>query len=98
MRLLLVPVCLLVLLVGLDAGYAQVDTGAETAKKNSPGSVYEPAGADSPEQIRGRGAEWYAQCMQDWGPETHMTKEDWARTCRRVVDERVQWLLDQAKQ
>ena len=28
-------------------------------------------------------------CMQDWERETHMTKEDWARTCRRVVDERI---------
>ena len=26
----------------------------------------------------------YADCMRLWEPATHMTKEEWSRTCRRV--------------
>jgi hypothetical protein len=35
--------------------------------------------------------------MKDWEPSTHMTKKEWEQTCRRVVQERVKFLLDQAK-
>jgi hypothetical protein len=27
-------------------------------------------------------------CEQIWDPATHMTKEEWAQTCRRVEDDR----------
>lgn len=39
--------------------------------------------------------EQFKQCMQDWDAATHMTKQEWARTCRRVVDARVKFLREQ---
>ena len=30
----------------------------------------------------------YSQCMQDWDSGTHMTKQVWERTCRRLMQER----------
>ena len=28
------------------------------------------------------------ECKQTWDPTTHMSKEEWAQTCRRVDDDR----------
>ena len=53
--------------------------------------------ADTPELIRQRGADWLKQCLKDWDAETHMTKKDWQRVCRRVSVERVNELIKQAK-
>jgi len=36
-----------------------------------------------------------AQCLRDWDAATHMTRQEWARTCRRVVGERAQFTGDQ---
>jgi hypothetical protein len=33
-------------------------------------------------------AAMYSQCMQDWDAGTHLTKQDWERTCRRLMQER----------
>jgi hypothetical protein len=52
---------------------------------------------DTPEQIRKRGADWLAQCVKDWDAETHMTKKDWQRVCRRVAADRINELIKQAK-
>jgi hypothetical protein len=52
---------------------------------------------DTPEQIRERGADWLAQCVKDWDAETHMTKKDWQRVCRRVAADRINELIKQAK-
>jgi hypothetical protein len=32
-------------------------------------------------------------CMEDWDATSHMTEEEWARTCRRVVKDRVEFFL-----
>ena len=45
------------------------------------------------EEMRTQGASWREECMKDWDAATHMSKQEWARTCQRVVDERVKWLL-----
>jgi hypothetical protein len=52
---------------------------------------------DTPEQIRKRGADWLAQCVKDWDAETHMTKKDWQRVCRRVAADRINELIKQTK-
>jgi hypothetical protein len=52
---------------------------------------------DTPEQIRKRGADWLAQCVKNWDAETHMTKKDWQRVCRRVAADRINELIKQAK-
>lgn len=48
-------------------------------------------------EINERKDKYYAECMQLWDPETHMTKKEWAQTCRRITDERTKFLLDQLK-
>jgi len=35
--------------------------------------------------------------MQDWEPSTHMTRQEWRRTCERVAKDRLKFLLEQAK-
>jgi hypothetical protein len=49
-----------------------------------------------PEQDkRALAATYFKQCMQDWDAATHMTRKEWERTCRRVVDGRMKFMLDQ---
>ena len=55
-------------------------------------------GSETPAQLRERHADYLKQCMKDWDAATHMTKQEWAHTCRRVVDNRVKYLLDRSKQ
>jgi len=50
-----------------------------------------------PQQIRACGELWVKECMQDWDPGTHMTKQQYARVCRRVANERVKFLLSRSK-
>jgi hypothetical protein len=33
-------------------------------------------------------AAMYSQCLQDWDSGTHLTKQAWERTCRRLMQER----------
>jgi hypothetical protein len=35
------------------------------------------------------------QCLRDWDAATHMTRQEWARTCRRVTSDRAQFMRDQ---
>jgi hypothetical protein len=37
----------------------------------------------------------FKQCVRDWDAATHMTRKEWERTCRRVVDARAKFMLDQ---
>jgi len=30
----------------------------------------------------------FKECMEHWDAKTHMTKQEWRRTCQRVTDER----------
>jgi hypothetical protein len=62
---------------------------AAPAAPANPG-LAQPGGATSSVQPRenrtGRNGpdQEYADCMRLWEPATHMTKEEWSRTCRRV--------------
>ena len=38
--------------------------------------------------VAARVAAMYSQCMQDWDSGTHLTKQEWQRTCRRLMQER----------
>jgi hypothetical protein len=48
----------------------------------------------SADEIRARGAQWFAQCVADWESTTHMSKQEWQTTCRRVEQERVNLLVE----
>jgi len=71
-------------------------------QKNPPpspqGTASSPNSPVTSEQIRKRGADWLAQCLQDWDAATHMNKKDWQRVCRRVAGERINELIKQTKQ
>jgi hypothetical protein len=38
------------------------------------------------------------QCLHDWDRATHMTRQEWARTCRRVAANRIKFLREQSGQ
>lgn len=40
-------------------------------------------------------AKYFAECMRDWDAATHMTRQEWTRTCRRVVDNREKFMREQ---
>ncbi len=63
---------------------ALAQTGASPAATPSPGAA-KPA-AKSPEAAAGKTAvnDEYADCMRLWDKATHMTKQEWSATCRRV--------------
>jgi hypothetical protein len=37
----------------------------------------------------------FEQCLRDWDAATHMTRQEWARTCRRVVNNRTKFMREQ---
>jgi hypothetical protein len=39
--------------------------------------------------------DYLAQCLRDWDAGTHMTRQEWARTCRRVANNRTKFLSEQ---
>jgi hypothetical protein len=66
---------------------AKTEAKAETKTEAKP---KEPA-----QDQRKVGEAYFKQCMEDWDAATHMTKKEWARTCRRVVDARVKFMSEQ---
>jgi hypothetical protein len=55
-------------------------------------------GPMSDSEIQKLGAQYLTDCIQDWDRGTHMSKQDWTRTCRRVVQRRIDYLRQQEKQ
>jgi len=49
------------------------------------------ARGQSPQEIEAPEAqvntEWFKACVTDWDSATHMTKKEWANTCRRLSAE-----------
>jgi hypothetical protein len=94
-------VCSLLLVFTCGVAHAESDAISRSEALLPTGPIASTApklGApETPAQIRAHGTAWVANCMKDWEPSTHMTKKEWEQTCRRVVQERVKFLLDQAK-
>ena len=89
MRRLLIAISLL---WGVADGVALAQSTI-TPKPVAPGK----GDTESPAQLRKRSDEHFAQCMRDWEVATHMSKQDWAKTCRRVVDGRVKFMQEHMK-
>jgi hypothetical protein len=70
---------------------------AQPANQPSKEAMTVPKGdcRSSAEEIRSCGEAWFKDCLNDWDSATHMSKQDYARTCRRVVENRVKALIDQ---
>jgi hypothetical protein len=60
----------------------------------SPASVKPDAKSDAAKKAKAGEAKVdpLAQCLRDWDAGTHMSRQDWARTCRRVVNNRAKLL------
>jgi len=48
----------------------------------------ESAAAQLPDGGADRGALYYTQCLLDWDPGTHMTKQEWSSSCGRLARDR----------
>jgi hypothetical protein len=106
---ILILVLSLSMVVASGAAHAQSDAGgsptapaAQTvpppAKTVPPASVTSETTPTTLSEIRERRSEWLAQCLRSWDAGTAMTKQEWERTCRRVTDDRVQFLTKQVKE
>jgi hypothetical protein len=99
MRILL-GICRLSAVIACGAAYAQSD-GQSSAASVAAARATLPNSGEKPEQSQARGRAWFARCMQDWDAGTHMTKQDWERTCRRLAQERTKFvtkfLMEQPK-
>src|SRR5262245_64896738 len=88
----LTPLVVIAWAVGAHAQPGEQPTSKEAA----------PAGAKADcrgtrEEIRACGEAWFKDCVKDWDKGTHMSKQDYARTCRRVVENRVKALVEQRR-
>jgi len=88
-RLFLVGAAILVAACGVAS--------AQSNKSEAPAGPVVPEAQLSPAEIRERGAQYLADCVNDWDKGTHMSKKDWTRTCRRVVQRRIDFMLQQQK-
>jgi hypothetical protein len=61
----------------------------DMAKKVKAGSTPDAVKSDD------RTADPLSQCLRDWDAATHMTRQEWARTCRRVVSNRAKFMREQ---
>jgi hypothetical protein len=72
---------------------------SEAPKKTDPAPPAETKPKTDPKKpaqdARKLAATYFKQCVHDWDAATHMTKREWERTCRRVVDARMKFMLDQ---
>jgi hypothetical protein len=84
----------------MAAGTASNTTWDQFRKANCPSPAQAVARTQAHTEVeaeREASAKHVAQCMRDWDAATHMTKQEWARTCARVVKNRIEFRLDQTK-
>jgi hypothetical protein len=94
MRILFLALPLFVLACPLAA---QAQANPQPTSQAATGTVPKADCRDTPETIRACGETWFKDCLKDWDKATHMSKSDYARTCRRVVDGRVKALTEQVR-
>jgi hypothetical protein len=87
MRLILMTTLMLAL--GGGIALAQAPSGAAPSRSAPPSAAPGPgtnSSAQSRDNRTGKNAadEEYADCMRLWDKATHMTRQEWSRTCRRV--------------
>jgi hypothetical protein len=67
----------------------------EAAKQAVPSADNKPKFRMSAAEVREKSDTYFKQCINDWDAATHMTKKEWQRTCRRITDERVKFMVEQ---
>ncbi len=97
MRLLLIPIVFLAL--GAHVVSAQTIPGPPTAKPASLTTLRLLPNAAQFKQNEHNNA--VTDCKRMWDSGTHMTKQEWARTCKRVQSRlenlKVDWLIPETK-
>jgi hypothetical protein len=53
-----------------------------------------PRTAEDRQAIRSSAARYVAQCLKDWDKGTHMNKAEWKSACRRLADDREDFMLE----
>jgi len=76
---------------------AHAQPGEQPSKDAASGAGPKPDCRGTREEIRACGEAWFKDCVKDWDQGTHMSKQDYARTCRRVVENRVKALIEQRR-
>jgi len=76
----------------LNAGGVLAQAGAPPSNVSPPPSAAAPVSPKSPagddKTAKARAKENIADCMRLWDAATHMTKQQWARTCERIQSRR----------
>jgi hypothetical protein len=85
------------LLVTYAVAHGQSGPAAGKRQDAPSSATAKPDGTMSEAEIQKLGAQYLSDCIKDWDKGTHMSKQDWARTCRRVVQRRVRFLMQQEK-
>ena len=94
---------LCLLLISLGVGHAQTgDKAGDNAGDKAGGQAGEAPAASSAwprtlAEADARRKAWFEQCMKDWDKGTHMSKAQWDRTCRRMAEERMKYLLERGR-
>jgi hypothetical protein len=92
MHWLLLPVSLLcVLATAAIAQPAAEETPKATAPSTTKPDESKSKAQPSAAEIRKMSDQYFNTCMSDWDAGTHMTKKEWARTCRRIADDRAKF-------
>jgi hypothetical protein len=96
----LICICGLSAIIACGAAHAQSDDQSSASSVAAARAAL-PNSGEKPDQQQARRRNWFARCMQDWDAGTHMTKNDWERTCRRLAGERTKFvtkfLMEQPK-
>ena len=85
------PMEILAALTPASPGGAKTDAKTDAKADAKTDAAKKATAAKSGE----RKVDHLAQCLRDWDAATHMTRQEWARTCRRVVSNREQFLREQ---
>ena len=99
MRLLLLVGSLALMLADGTASAQSPNSAISSSEAETPKTPIEPKasndkykpGSVTPSDAQ-RTADTHAQCLKDWDAGTHLTKQEWGRICRRVVDDRAKFL------
>jgi hypothetical protein len=75
---------------------AQGQTHPEANGPNPPAQELEAKLEANRKAIENAAANWLKTCLADWDQATHMSKDEWATTCRRVSAERRKFFLEEA--
>ena len=97
MRLLLLAGFSLLAAASVSAQSGAGSEGPAAAPAAPKPQIADPKPKSAAAKPKDESAAYLEQCLRDWDAGTHMTKQEWARTCRRVVESRAKFMREQMK-